>query len=131
MNNFLKCLTTKVRFQTSKGMLYLHELVDLDEESLITVEESLTAQVSKTVSSRRSKSVKPKDLETNELRLAIVKEILDERELAAEKSANETTLRRKEGDLLAQLARIEEEERGKMTKEDVLKELEAIRAAKV
>lgn len=88
MNIFEKAARLKIRFETEKGILSTETLWSSEYEFLTRLEESLTQTVeSYGKSTRRQKQTKSNVQELNELRLEIVKYILDEKEKASDQAA--------------------------------------------
>jgi predicted DsbA family dithiol-disulfide isomerase len=119
----------KLRFFLLVGTLSIEQLWNVKEEDLVSYEEQLQELVEKgkTGSSRRKRIAKTKEQEENELRLAIVSDILNTREEEAEKATNARAIKAEEQELLDLLAEREKEEKRNLSKEEILAKLASLK----
>jgi hypothetical protein len=79
MSDYKKTIQRKLRFYVN-GVQSVEQLFNCDKEALIAYEEQLENEVEKTTTSRRKRVIKTREIEDSELRLAIVRDVLDTRE---------------------------------------------------
>lgn len=79
-NSFMEASRLKLRFQTTSGVASTEDLWKLPYNTLVTMEDELKDLVEKstTKGSRRTNAVKSAEDKKNELRLEIIKEVLNE-----------------------------------------------------
>jgi len=126
MNIFEKASRNKVRFTTEKGLLTTEQLWDLSLTALDKIARAVNSEL-KAVTEESFINITPDRRKGEfELQLDILKFVIavkmeakEKAEIAAEKAA-------KRKRLIEALNEKENEELGKMSKEDILKELESL-----
>lgn len=119
MDIFKEACKNNVRVQTSKGLLNAIQLFTLDEDELETIETLLEAEYKESgkKTSRRKKTTKDKAIK---LKLSLVTDILDTKIEDSRAKISEQERRENNAKIDRRLAEIDDEEFGKLTKEELL-----------
>lgn len=128
MSIFEKATRSKIRFESAKGLLSVEQLWDLPltgKTSLNSVAVSVNRQIQDT-QQESFVDDNPKADPTLNLMMEVVKHIISVKKAEKEKADKAREKRQERQRLLELLARKEDEELEKSSKEDILKKLEAL-----
>jgi len=123
MEMYKEAAQLRLRITTTKGPLSVEQLFEVDKETLIIAEETLTDQVEKLGKrSRRVTANKGKDAELLKLKLAIVSDVLDTIETEEADQRDEASKRANNKKIIELIAAKKEVQLGEKT----IEELEAM-----
>jgi len=123
MEMYKEAAQLRLRITTTKGPLSVEQLFEVDKETLIIAEETLTDQVEKLGKrSRRVTANKGKDAELLKLKLAIVSDVLDTIETEEADQRDEASKRANNKKIIELIAAKKEAKLGEKT----IEELEAM-----
>lgn len=131
MNNiFEKAIREKLRFQTNRGPISSEDLYALKIEDLANLGKAIKAQLTPLKEEDDEFSIAPakenKLVETLELRLAIVKHVLDTKKTEAEAKKNRQAIESRRAELKALIEQKKGEADQGKSLDDLIKELEGL-----